>query len=54
MQLRIYDVFGRMIKTVAVTEYKLTIAKDNLSGGMYFYEVINNSEILKTGKIIVE
>ena len=52
-ELRIYDVFGRTIKKIAVTEHRMTFDRNDLPNGIYFYELKNNM-MLKTGKIIVE
>lgn len=53
-ELYIYDLCGRMVKTILIPQHKITFHKDNLSGGMYFYEVLNNFGILQSGRIVVE
>lgn len=53
-ELRIYDVIGRTIKRIVVTEHKMTVDRTDLSGGIYFYELITNYKVLTAGKIIVE
>lgn len=54
MELCIYDVFGRIVKTMPVQEHKMTLEKDNLSEGIYFYKVSGNNGIMKAGKLIIE
>jgi hypothetical protein len=53
-ELRIYDVFGRMMRKVNVDKHKITVEKNDLSVGLYFYELRNNAEILTAGKIMIE
>ncbi len=53
-ELRMYDVFGRTIEKIVVTEHKMILDRNDLSDGIYFYELKTNNIMLKAGKIIVE
>lgn len=54
MELRIYDLSGRTIKAIPITNHKMTIDKNGLQAGTYLYTVKDKSGILKSGKILVE
>lgn len=54
--LIIYNVYGEEVKRLFVgAEKQITIHRDNLAGGMYFYNLISNGkETVAKGKFIVE
>ena len=54
--LYIYNLLGEEVKTIPIINQKeITINRDNLADGMYFYKIIgNNNESIATGKMIVE
>ncbi len=54
MQIAIYNVTGKMVRNISVSSAKVYINKNEFTSGVYFYKLIQNSNILKTGKIIVE
>jgi hypothetical protein len=54
MELQITDAIGRTVCTKQVDNGKNFITRENIpSGGIYFYSVISNQEILAKGKLIV-
>lgn len=54
LKFRVYDIFGRTVKNFVVDKLKFILEKNDLSSGLYFYELKNEKEILKTGKILLE
>ena len=54
--LFIYNLMGQEIRSIAVgTTNQLTIQRNQISPGMYFYKLIeDNKEVLGIGKMIVE
>jgi len=53
-QLKIYDVLGQQVYTQAITNpNKTTINVSQLSNGVYFYQLINNTETYR-GKFVKE
>jgi hypothetical protein len=53
-EFQIYDVIGKLIKSTPVNSHEFTFEKGNLSGGLYFYKLINNGSELSTGKFLVK
>ena len=50
--LTVYDIFGRAVKSIDFSGNEITIDRDNLSNGLYFYK-IGDDTILSSGKLIV-
>mgnify|MGYP001610797804 CR=1 FL=1 len=51
---KMYDVFGREVYHSPITAHRLLIERGNLSSGIYFYQIINNNQIIATGKLCAE
>ena len=49
-----YDIFGREVKKLSIVNYPLTIQRNDLPSGIYFYKVSGDGKVLGTGKVIVE
>ena len=49
-----FNVLGKQIKEVAINYSTSDIRLDDLSPGIYFYQLQNDTRVLKTGKIIIE
>lgn len=54
MELQILDITGKVIKTLTVDEYKITLNKDDLNSGMYFYDLKIKNKVFSTGKFVIE
>lgn len=53
--LEIYNIQGILIKTISNTNSdKVVIEKGNMSNGLYFIIVKNNTEVISKGKFIIE
>ena len=54
--LNVYDLNGQEVQNIYVdTNKQITINREQLASGMYFYQLVNNSkEIVSTGKMVVE
>lgn len=53
-QLTIYNVVGQNVKTIKqITTNTVKIERDDLTAGIYFYELEQNSKTLSTGKLII-
>lgn len=55
-QFLIYDAMGRMISKHEInSKHEVTISAENILNGIYFYQLINNkSELIKTGKLVIQ
>jgi hypothetical protein len=54
IKLTIVNTLGQTIKQVLINDAVTSIELDNITAGVYFYQIQNNQAILKTGKIIIE
>jgi hypothetical protein len=53
--LDVFDMQGsRVINITNITSNQVSIEKNKLPGGMYFYKLIQNANAVATGKIIIE
>ena len=52
--LEIYDIFGKKVKNVVITELETTVDREGLTNGICFYNIINNNESIEKGKIIAQ
>jgi len=55
LQLKIYDVYGQEVRNIYVgTNKQITINREELASGMYFYQLVNNTkEVVATGKMVI-
>jgi photosystem II stability/assembly factor-like uncharacterized protein len=58
IQIKVYDVIGREVKTLVNTslspgKYDVTFTGDNLSSGIYFYSLISDGSRLETKKLVL-
>jgi hypothetical protein len=55
-EVQIIDLMGREVKTIPIINQKeITINRDNLADGMYFYKIIGNkNETEAVGKMVIE
>lgn len=54
MVVNLYDVTGKVVKTVRSNEHKIYIDRTELQNGVYFYELITNNDGIKKGKVVIE
>lgn len=55
MQLSIYDANGQLVRQVTnISTNTVTIDREGLAGGMYFYMLTSNNQLLNNGKLIIE
>lgn len=52
VELRLYTILGEEIMSTNITSTSTTINTSNLSSGVYFYKVIGDNQIIKSGKLI--
>lgn len=53
-ELNLYTVYGKKIRTKNnINENKIKIERENLSSGIYFYELIQDSKKVATGKFVI-
>jgi hypothetical protein len=52
--LYIYDATGKIIKNSIITSYTTYLNKGSFATGIYYYEIRNNNQVLKTGKFVVQ
>lgn len=50
--LEVYDALGKLVVKETLTDETTTINTSKLVDGMYVYKVINNSKVIKIGKVI--
>ena len=54
VSLTLLDVTGRIIKRIdGINSQEIMISAENLTNGMYFYQVVQNGNIIDSGKMIV-
>ena len=55
-ELMLFDVSGRVVKTISLAENtsSFQIGNDDLTDGIYFYNLFVNDRLLKKGKIVVD
>lgn len=49
----LFDVLGKEIKKIEIDSYKTIFEKGELNSGIYFYKVLNQNQIISTGKLAV-
>jgi len=54
IKLTIVNTLGQTIKQVPIIDAETSLELDNITTGVYFYQIQNNQGILKTGKIVIE
>jgi hypothetical protein len=52
--MKIYDVCGKEVKAVAITNNETIIDRGELQGGIYFYSITNSNESIAKGKLIIQ
>ena len=53
--LEVYDVLGRQVMAMHnIRDKKINLNRGNLQTGIYFYRLIDNSNLLTNGKFIIE
>lgn len=53
IQVQILDVSGKTIKILQTEQQPITVQRDNLSQGLYFYRLIGDQKLVQTGKLVV-
>ncbi len=51
-ELRIYNVYGVEILNSVIFKQTTTIPMDNLPSGIYFYSIMSNNKIIKSGRLV--
>ncbi len=53
--LTLFDMTGKQVRAIPnINSNSIQVDRNNLSSGMYFYTLTENSETIKTGKIVAE
>ncbi|MDD5570319.1 MAG: choice-of-anchor Q domain-containing protein [Bacteroidales bacterium] len=52
--MKIYDVYGKEVKTILINTNETIIDRGELQSGIYFYQVINNNENIFKGKLVIQ
>jgi len=51
----IYDVLGKEVKTLSdLTGYKMNLERDDMQSGLYFFRLLNEGELITSGKFMIE
>ena len=50
----LFDVVGKPVKQIQLTNSKTEITREDLASGVYIYEIISENKIIDRGRIIVE
>lgn len=50
--IEISDALGKLVRTTVLTKDNTVLNIDNLEDGIYFFKVISNTQVVKTGKIV--
>lgn len=51
-ELRIYNILGKVVINTTITKKITTLKTINLPSGIYFYKMISNDRIIRSGKLI--
>ena len=56
MKLSLFDVSGKMVQHIQITNPSTVIYRNDLADGIYFYRLTNESkqQVLASGKFVVE
>ena len=53
--LTLYDIYGRKVQTKEnISGQKITLYRNNLPSGIYFYKLMQDNNLVATGKLIAE
>ena len=52
--IKIYDIYGKELNAISISNYKTIIHGENLQSGIYFYNVFNKNKIISKGKLIIQ
>jgi hypothetical protein len=52
--LKIYDISGREVKRVNFTGKQVSIEREGLQSGVYIYSLSTNTQVIATGKLVIE
>lgn len=54
-ELKITDVMGRVVKTISsIQTNEFTFEREKLSDGVYFYQLMQDNEMVAKGKLVIE
>jgi PKD repeat protein len=53
LEFEMYDVFGKRVKDIPITEKETRIRKEDLANGIYFWRLSNGGSVMKTGQVVV-
>jgi hypothetical protein len=52
--LKIYDVFGKEVKSIFINNNEVTVNRGELKAGIYFYSILNNNSSIGKGKLLFQ
>lgn len=53
-KLKIYNTFGKIERIETIISHSITINRNGLSDGIYFYQLVNENGLIANGKFIIE
>lgn len=54
MEFLLFNTLGQQVDKVSIVDKETQYLRRNLSKGVYTYNVINNKEVVETGKVVFE
>jgi hypothetical protein len=55
LELSVFDVTGRLVKTIRSTEKnRIQLTRDEMTQGVYFYQLKGDDQLINTGKVVVQ
>jgi len=51
-ELRIFNALGKEVMNIAISAQTTSIETGNLTAGVYFFNLLNNNQIIQTGKLV--
>ncbi len=54
MELKLFDVGGKLIRTLATNEQTFILHRNHLNAGIYFFRIETNKQLIGVGKLLVQ
>ncbi|MFH2141225.1 MAG: T9SS type A sorting domain-containing protein, partial [Bacteroidota bacterium] len=52
MEFNMFDIWGRKVMELEISEQETEVTRNNLPSGLYFYSIFFEENVIKTGKLL--